>query len=246
MKKNVKQILILIIVSSLLLVLSAPSVISYEQNDRNQLVKVKVWNIIDGEDTICYISFDEFQDLFEIMNEKIAAGSFSQQMLEKLDFLEDHGMISDGTVKKLSLQYRLTEERSNKFSRLTQADVTAFNIFSGTFFGMKGEMEISFLNLEITRLPFFDGNITAGFLGYGKFTGNGSVFTIGFAGLKYIYDYDNIKYGFPYFPVISGSIIGFSGILIEVFVHGDNVPSDVEGHYLFGMGTSVFTYWKVQ
>ena len=248
MKKIFEKILILMIVSSMILTLFITPVISHQdENDTNELICVRVLDTIGGKDTEYYVTFDEFEKVIGIMDDNITVSYFSQKMADKLYLLEDYGMVSDKTVKTLLLQYNSDDAQINRFNGLPKPGVsTILNIFSGTFFGIKGEKTSSFLELSIMQLPFFNGNITAGLIGYSKFIGNGSIFTVGFIGLKYIYDFNDTKYGFPYFPVITGNIVGFSGILIEVKAQHAGIPEGMKGNYYIGVGMSIFTYWEIQ
>lgn len=247
MKKNFKKILILIIVSSIILTVFVPSVISHkEENNIDQLICVRVIDTIQGEDDKYYINSKEFQEFFNVINDKVTLSSFSQKMADKLNLLENYDMISDETVSTLLSKYKLDETLIKSFNRFPIPSVsTVLNIFSGTFFGIKGEKVSSFFELSVVDLPFFNGNITAGLVAFGKFIGSGSIFSLGFLGLRYIYDYDDTEYDFPYFPVITGYIVGFSGILIHIYVDGANVPEYMHGDYIFGAGMSVFTYWTM-
>ena len=248
MKKIFEKILFLMIVSSIILTLFVSPVISrQDESDVDKLICVRVLDTIVGKDTEYYVTSDEFQGLIGIMDDKIIVSSFSKKMADKLYLLEDYGMVSDKTVKTLLLQYNSDDAQINRFSRLPKpSGSTIFNIFSGTFFGIKGEKTNSFLELSVMQLPFFNGNITAGLIGYSKFIGNGSIFTVGFIGLKYIYDFNNTKYRFPYFPTIKGNIVGFSGILIDVNAQNADIPEDMKGYYYIGVGMSIFTYWEIQ
>lgn len=248
MKINyIKKIIIFIIGASLIFSLFIPSVISNDIKKDKKTISVRVWDTISGKISNHCISYEEFQDIIEKMNYGIKKGSFLQEIIEKINLLKNYEILSEKTANKILYQNQIYQNKIHKLkSNILDNGVTALNIFSGTFFGMKGEKDSSFLELEVFRLPFFDGNITGGFTGFAKFTGNGSVFTIGFLGFKYIYDFNNEKYGFPYFPVITGSIFGFSGIFIEVYAQGENIPDHIEGNYLFGAGTSIITNWKIQ
>jgi hypothetical protein len=97
----------------------------------------------------------------------------------------------------------------------------------------------------VFQLPFFDDNITGLFLGFGRPTGSGSVFTLGTFGLKYYYDFDRDQYDFPHFPIVNGLLLGFTGIIIQVTV-GELLPEQIQGTYTIGVGMSVFTMWTTE
>ena len=119
------------------------------------------------------------------------------------------------------------------------------NLFNGLFFALKGEKTASFLDLPVYQFPFFNDNITALFSGFSKYSGNGFIFTLGTLGFQYEYEYDPDAYDFPYFPQVSGSIIGFTGVLLEAEV-GDSFGPQYEGFYSIGIGMNIFTLWNLQ
>ena len=116
------------------------------------------------------------------------------------------------------------------------------NIFSGTFFGIQGVKDLTYLDLTLYDFPFFTGNINAGFFGMNRFTGNGTIFTAGFLGFKYLYDYNETKYEFPYFPEIRGSVLGYSGLF--VYIDSFNYSGTQQGPFIIGIGMSIITLWK--
>ena len=248
MKKYLEKIIILTIVSSIILTLFIPAVVSnQDENDVNKLTCVKVFDTFSKNYKEYYFESDELKNLIKIIDDEITVDSFSQKMEDKLYLLKDYGMVSDKTVKTLVSQYKSYNSQIKSFKELIKpSSSTIFNIFSGTFFGIKGEKTNSFLELSVIQLPFFNGNITAGLIGFSKFIGKGSIFTVGFIGLKYIYDFNSTKYEFPYFPTITGNIVGFSGILIEINAQHTDIPEDMKGYYYIGVGMSIFTYWTNQ
>jgi hypothetical protein len=68
------------------------------------------------------------------------------------------------------------------------------------------------------------------------------VFSAGFLGFKYLYDFNETKYDFPYFPGIRGSIFGYSGLL--VYMDSVNISGVEEGPFIIGIGMSFVTLWK--
>jgi hypothetical protein len=169
----------------------------------------------------------------ELMKSDITPSNFKQEMRNKLILLRDNGLISAETADKISNNFNKLPKMFFRTSPLLKQGIIGdvFNIFSGTFFGMDGVKDFTWLNLTQFTFPFSIGTINAGFYGWNKYTGNGSVFTIGFLGFKYLYDYNETRYAFPYFPGIRGSTIGFTGLLIYL----DTI--------IIGLGTSVATVW---
>jgi hypothetical protein len=179
--------------------------------------------------------------ILELMKSDIKPSNFKQEMRKKLILLKDNGLILADTADKISNSFnKLPKMFFRTGSSLKQGiifDMT--NIFSGTFFVIKGVKDFTILNLTMYRFPYFSGYINAGFYGWNRFTGNGTIFTIGFLGFKYLYDYNNTKYEFPYFPQIRGSTLGYTGLL--VYFNIDNSPED---SFIIGIGMSVMTIWN--
>jgi len=199
-------------------------------------IKIKVLDNTNGslEKNEIAISNEAAKNLIlELMKSDITPSNFKQKIGEKLTLLKENGLISADTAHRISNNFNKIPKKFFRTSPLSKQGIIfdVFNIFSGTFFGMDGVKDFTWLNLTQFTFPFSIGTINAGFYGWNKYTGNGSVFTIGFLGFKYLYDYNETRYAFPYFPGIRGSTIGFTGLLIYL----DTI--------IIGLGTSVATVW---
>jgi hypothetical protein len=191
---------------------------------------------------------EEFEQFLTIISTPINEENIFIQILEKLTTLSDLGLLSEKDAYTIyqyfySQKDTITNDKDMKDTQPVLPGV--INLFSGTFFGLKGEIENVLLYLPVFQLPFFDDNITGLFMGLGRPTGQGSVFTLGVLGLKYNYDFDRDQYDFPHYPIINGLLVGFTGVLIQVNA-GELLPEEYQGTYTVGVGMSVFTMWTTE
>jgi hypothetical protein len=210
-------------------------------------IKIKVLDNTNGslENNEIALSTEAAKNLIlELMKNDITPSNFNQEMREKLILLRDNGLILPETADKISNNFNKLPKMFFRTSPLSKQGIffDAQNIFSGTFFGLKGVKDFTYLDLTLYDFPFFSGNINAGFYGWSRFTGNGTVFSAGFLGFKYLYDFNETKYDFPYFPGIRGSIFGYSGLL--VYIDSVNISGVEEGPFIIGIGMSFVTLWK--
>lgn len=207
--------------------------------DEISTIRCNVYDTTSRRLTKHQVSEEEIQKIIDLIQDEISQESFIEQIEEKLNVLNDIGIIDPETASELSNIFKLKQiyinqnyQRSNK-NQLFEV----VNIFSGIFFGMKGVKEYTLYELIQFTIPFLIGNMTAGFTVMNRFRGNGSVFSIGFLGVKNIHDYDETKYEDPFLPTISGSMVGFTGVLIEV------LPEE-EFKYYIGAGMTMATVWN--
>ena len=210
-------------------------------------IKIKVLDNTNGslENNEKALSTEAAKNLIlELMKNDITPSNFNQEMREKLILLRDNGLILPETADKISNNFNKLPKMFFRASPLSKQGIffDVSNIFSGTFFGLKGVKDFTYLDLTLYDFPFFSGNINAGFYGWSRFTGNGTVFSAGFLGFKYLYDFNETKYDFPYFPGIRGSIFGYSGLL--VYMDSLNISGVEEGPFIIGIGMSFVTLWK--
>jgi hypothetical protein len=165
-------------------------------------------------------------------------------MKKKLTLLRDTGLISPETADTITHNLNTAPTLYSHPHPVSKQGIffDISNIFSGTFFGIQGIKDRTYLDLTLYDFPFFTGNINAGFYGMSRFTGNGTVFTAGFLGFKYLYDYNETKYEFPYFPEIRGSVFGYSGLF--VYIDSFNYSGTQQGPFIIGIGMSIITLWK--
>jgi hypothetical protein len=182
--------------------------------------------------------------ILELMKSDIKPSNFKQEMRNKLILLKDNGLISIDTADKISNNFNKLPKMFFRTGSLFKQGIffDMANIFSGTFFGIKGVKDFTLLDLTMYKFPFVSENITAGFYGWSRFTGNGTVFSMGFLRFKYLYDFNNTKYDFPYFPEIRGSVFGYTGLF--VYLESLNVSGVKEGPFIIGIGMSVMTSWN--
>ena len=217
------------------------NVVNTSLNEANEIntIKCNVFASISRRLYEHQVSEEETQRIIGLMKDEISQESFPKQIEEKLNVLSDIGLVEPETATKLSNIFKLKYNYLNKKYPLSNKAqlFEIINVFSGIFFGLKGVKEFSLYELNIIDEYFFVGNMTAGLHILNKFTGNGSIFSIGFLGIKGIHDYDPAKYEDPYLPVISGYLAGYVGVLIEV--------EAAEEYSLFiGAGMTVATVWS--
>jgi len=190
------------------------------------------------------ISADQAQKLIEAFLEtEMTYESFYQQLQEKLNILQDNQLITQKTATKLSRTFKahqlLLQKRNNPSRPAALFDVA--NIVNIAVFGIKGQKVSSLVELNTLQFPFLNGTISGQFTLASKFSGNGSVFSLGLLGWRYSYGHNQIKYPeFPHFPKITGGVIAFTGIIIEV----ESAQPGYPGHYVIGVGMSFITIWN--
>ena len=192
------------------------------------------------------LSKEIFLELFEPPETPTTKGDIQIVYEQKLDILEDNNILSVKTEAFLKNNLKRLIDTSEINSIQPQGALfDVVNLFNGVLFALKGEKTSSFFDLPVYQFPFFNDNITALFSGFSRYTGNGFIFTLGALGFQYAYDYNSDAYEFPYFPPVSGSIIGFTGVLLEADV-GDAFGPQYEGFYSIGIGMNIFTLWNLE
>ncbi len=221
--------------------------IASSNEQKTNEIKIKVLDNTNGflEKNEITLSNEAAKNLIlELMKNDITPSNFKQEMRKKLSLLRDNGLIVTDTADQISNNFNKIPKIFFRTSPFSKQGIffDAANIFSGTFFGIKGVKDFTVLDLTMYDFPFFSGNINAGFYGWNRFTGNGTVFSVGFLGFRYMYDYNNTKYDFPYFPEIRGSVFGYTGLLI--YLESLNISDVEEGPFIIGIGMSFMTIWK--
>ncbi len=214
--------------------------------EESSIASVTVYDSFSGEFKKQTINTLELDTLLTLISEPIEFDSYPDQIKNKLSMLVSLNLISEESAENAYCCFQHQRLPSLRKDTSLQSQPILFdtmNLFNGIFFGLKGNMQNTLLYLPVFQFPFFDDNITALFIGYTKTVGAGSVFTLGTLGFKYIYDFDKDAYDFPHFSSLTGNLIGFTGILIEVSV-GDLLPAEYQGTYLIGVGMSIFTMWN--
>ena len=245
MKKNILQKRLFCGIVALILLLSiTASATSFNDKTEINPVKVSVYNSNSRTIEEQFFTSEEGERLIDrLMSLKSSEESYYKDMDETLSFLVDQDIISTETSNWLTHKLDHHQKMIERLNTLPHRGLffEVANLFSGTFFALKGEKVSSFVELNIQQLPFFNGTLSAQFSLFSKFNGNGTIFTLGFFGFKYSYGYNETNYDFPYFPVIEGSTIGYTGILIEV----DITEGEYEGSYVIAIGMNVLTFWKL-
>ena len=238
----ISSVIFLLIFSSIPITMSKIS----NSNDK-KLVTIKVYdcnqnNIVKTEKEIPIEQFKIF--VSEIMQTEINEKSFYDQLIGKVNILKNYNLISQDSQSRLIKVYEVRKNILNNRYTLPSTGIIfdVANIFNGLFFGVKGEKERSILELNLAQFPFLNGTASAQFCLIHKIVGDGTVFSLGFLGFKYNYGYNETEYPeFPHFPSISGGVVGFTGILVDVDVDHE----DFQGHYVFGIGMSFLTMWNL-
>jgi len=244
---NLGKILMTGIISVLLLTsfVSAVSSSIQKNYEKERIIRINVLDSSSGYLTELYVSEGDARKIIALMEGEISQESFTKQIEEKLKVLSDIGMVSSETANSLINKFKSQQKYFNK-NRLQPGINPIFDVFNflnGVFFGLKGVKEFSLLELNMYQFPFFDSNITAQFSFLSKFKGSGCIFTLGTLGFKYIYEFDQEKYEFPHFPEIGGSVIGFTGVLLEMEI-GDALGEEYEGAYIIGVGMNIASIWN--
>ena len=216
------------------------------ENHETEKVKINVYDGIGGYNSEYYISIDDTLKIIGMITDEMSENSFSVKINERFNILNNIGIVNSETIDHLSdyFEYQENQRYNNLIYRPTPI-FDVFNFFNGVFFGIKGEKTYTFGEMNMYRFPFFDSNATAQFSFLSRFSGNGCIFTIGVLGFKYLYDFNTTKYAFPHFPNVSGSAIGFTGVLLEIDVE-ESIGEEFEGHYILGFGMTVISNWNRQ
>jgi hypothetical protein len=245
-KKWKKYLACFVLAVFLIIPMFSPLSAEHINEKTSSIGSVTVYNTISGEMKKKAIDVNDFDKLMQILNDPMHKQTYNNQLQEKLETLVSMGLISDKTADDAYycfINQNLPCNINSKPMSSKPIFFDAMNLFNGIFFGVKGKMQNTLMYLPVFQFPFFDDNITALFIGYTKMMGAGSVFTLGTLGFKYIYDFDQTSYEFPYFSPVTGNLIGFTGILIEVNI-GGLLPEQFQGSYIIGVGMSIFTLWN--
>jgi len=239
---------ILILLGASTITIATPNNQQQIQQSDNETVKITIFDSTSRKVTKTehLISAEQAQKIIETFLEtKMTYDSFYQQIQEKLRILQDNKLISAKTANTLSKIITARQhllQRRNIPSRPTPAalfDVP--NFVNIVIFGLKGVKEKTFLELNPLQLRFLNGTISAQFTVASRFKGNGSVFSLGLFGFRYSYGHNQTRYpSFPHFPGITGGVIGFTGLLIDV----ESAQPGYPGHYVMGVGMSFITIWN--
>jgi len=248
MKNNISGKILMLGIVSIFVLASFVPVLSSSIQKQEEKEKTIIINVLDSGSsylTEYHISELEARKIIAMMGEKISQESFTEQIEERLNVLKDIGIISSETANNLSNKFKTERKLLNECRLLPGINPLfgMFNFFNGVFFGLKGERTFNKLDLPVYKFPFFNSNITALFSIYSKFIGKGCIFTLGVLGFKYIYEFDMDKYEFPHFSEISGSIIGFTGILLKIDID-DTIGEEYEGTYFIGIGMTITSAWN--
>jgi len=233
---------------SIFVLASFVPVVSSSIQKQEEKEKTIIINVLDSDSrhlTKRYVSEGDARKIIALMEEEISQESFTKQIEERLNVLNDIGIISSETANNLANKFKTQQKflDKNRLIPTREPFFDLFNLFNGIFFGLKGERTFKDLDLPVYKFPFFNSNITALFSIYSKFIGSGCIFTLGALGFKYLYEFDMDKYEFPHLSEISGSIIGFTGIFLKLNI-GDDLGEEYKGTYFIGIGMTVASTWN--
>jgi hypothetical protein len=252
--KKIKSIKKQMLVIGCIIILLGTSTISVATSNQqkqslindNQTVKISILDTTSGQisKTQHVISSEQAQMIIQAFFEtKMTSDSFYQQTQQKLKILQDNDLISSKTATKLTNMFTVHKNLFNNkhISSRTAAYFSTVNLINIVMFGLKGEKNATIFERDLIQLPFFNGTISPQFSLASKFKGNGTIFSLGLLGLKYSYGQNQTKYpAFPHFPEITGGVIAFTGILIEV----ESAQPGYPGYFIVGLGMSLFTAWN--
>ena len=216
-----------------------------KQKENEKTISIKIFDSGSSRLNEYYVCEGDARRIIALIEKEISQESFTEQIEEKLNVLNDIGIISSETANNLANKFNKQQKLLDKDCLLPGITplFNLFNLFNGLFFGLKGERTFNSLDLPVYKFPFFNSNITALFSIYSKFIGRGCIFTLGTLGFKYIYEFDMDKYEFPHFPEISGSIIGFTGIFLKLSID-ESIEEEYEGTYFIGIGMNIASAWN--
>jgi len=248
MKNNSSGKILMLGIVSIFVLASFVPVVSSSIQKQEEKGKTIIINVLDSGSrylTEHYVSEGNARKIIALMEEEISQESFTKQIEERLNVLNDIGIISSETANNLANKFKTQQKflDKNRLIPTRESFFDVFNLFSGVFFGLKGTKDYTFLELNIYEFPFFNSTILAQFSVLSKFTGSGCIFTLGTLGFRYIYEFDQAKYEFPHLPDIGGSVIGFTGVLLE-FEVGDALGEEYEGSYVVGIGMNIASIWN--
>lgn len=238
----------MLVIGCILLLLGASTIAVAIQNqpNENETVKINVYDTTSKKviKSTYYLSVEQAQKIIEAFLEKeMTLNSFNEQIKDRLSILQDNGLISVKTAtaltKTITARQQLLTNRNIQSRPAALFDVA--NFINIVIFGLKGDKVASFLELNPFQMKFLNGTISGYITFASKFTGNGSVFSLGLLGWRYSYGHNQTKYPvFPHFPSITGSVFWFLGIYIDV----ESAQPGYPGHYILGVGTSLITIWN--
>lgn len=241
-KKMMLAIVPFIVLSQVIIlpVMSTPE----NTEDINPL-KIKILDTVKRQVTEYEVTSETMKTFISLIMDQKIGNSFGDSVKNKLEILENIGLLDSSTENHINgLLNKIPNFKKGQTSLpRSRAIFDLFNFFNGVLVGLKGQKDNSFLDLPVVDFPFINSTITALFSVYGQYSGEGFIFTLGTLGFKYLYDFDTDKYGFPPFPSIKGSLIGFSGIILEAEI-GDQLGEEYEGSYIVVAGMTILTAWN--
>ena len=174
---------------------------------------------------------------------EITEESHYNQARQKIQILLENDLISSDTAMTLFRRYdtfkRFIDFNQKLKPQPAAADVS--NIFNLIVFGIKGNKDQALVELLFPGVDFFNGTISGRFALLGQWSGQGFVYTLGLAGFKYLYEFDQDLYPeFPHMPDVKGTNIGFIGIFIDII----SINPSIEGQYYIGAGTTLLNAWN--
>lgn len=223
----------------ILLITSTLSIVNSEtipNKEDNNSIDVRIYNTQTGILSEKNIDREIYNVLFEKSNEKLNDMSFSNFIKNKINLLVESGCINYEEGSQLINKYNIFKKFNNQNYLIGNYDV--LNLFNGIFFRLDGEKINSFLDLYVLNLPLLNKNISALFSVLTEVQGNGYAFTLGVFGFQYIFN--SSLFQDPRFSEIEGSIIGFTGILIE----SNNEGLTQDESTIMGIGMSILTSWN--
>jgi hypothetical protein len=239
LKKMMLVIIPLIVLTQIVLI---PSFATPEDNNT---INIRILDTVKGQVSEHQVTFDTMKTFVSLIENQQSDKSFVNSISNQLGILENIGLVESSTTNHIDrLLNKITKFENLQTSMPRSRKIfDLFNFFNGVLVGLKGQKDNSFIDLPVIDFPFINSTITALFSVYGQYSGQGFIFTLGTLGFQYLYDFDTDKYGFPPFPNIGGSLIGFSGVILEAEV-GDQLGEEYEGSYIIIAGMTILTIWN--
>lgn len=208
---------------------------SSQKND-TQMVDIRVINTLTNTISYHSISQKEYQQLCNPIRQTDTSIPINEIINKKIVHINQLDIISDEQRERLTNRIELlTHQFPRANNNIDLFDFGAINLFNGIFFHIEGSKISSLLDLYVFHYQFLNTNFSALFTGYSEFQGHGFIISLGALAYQSIINYSFTED--PRFSEIKGSVIGFTGIIIE--------KDDTSGNdAITGIGLNVLTYWN--
>ena len=239
MKNKRKINLFLAGIISIILLTSTITVVNSQiisENETDKSMKIRIYDTESNSINEFCINEEIYSNLFGESNGFGNDLSLKNIIEYKINILVENGIISENKANQLLNNFNIFEKYNDINQRTLIGNFDVLNLFNGIYFNLDGEIVNSILDLYVLNLPLLNKNISALFSGLTAIEGNGYIFSLGVFGFQYIFNSSLLQD--PRFSEIKGSLIGFTGIMIE------SINGDVDNSNILGIGMNILTYWN--